>query len=75
MQSNGKIIDSALTVAFNPVYDPLLLVWKSKLNLTYKAVKEATDAGIRAAGIDVRLCDIGEQVNYTWSFSNKRYKK
>jgi methionyl aminopeptidase len=26
------------------------------------AVREATNAGIRAAGIDVRLCDIGEAV-------------
>jgi methionyl aminopeptidase len=24
-----------------------------------KAVKDATDTGIRTAGIDVRLCDIG----------------
>ena len=28
----------------------------------YSAVKMATDAGIRAAGIDVRLCDVGEAV-------------
>ena len=32
----GRIIDSAFTIAFNPVYDNLLI-----------AVKEATDAGIR----------------------------
>lgn len=50
-QVNGHIIDCAFTVAFNPVYDPLLL-----------AVKEATNAGIAAAGIDVRLCDIGEAI-------------
>lgn len=31
---NGKIIDSAFTVAFDPRYDPLL-----------KAVQEATDTG------------------------------
>jgi len=50
-QINGHIIDSAWTVSFNPRYDLLL-----------QAVKEATDAGIAAAGIDVRLCDIGEEI-------------
>jgi len=50
-QIDGRIIDSAWTVSFNPRYDPLL-----------QAVKEATDAGIRAAGIDVRLCDVGESI-------------
>ena len=46
---NGRIIDCAFTVHFNPKYDPLV-----------EAVKEATNAGIKAAGIDVRLCDVGE---------------
>ncbi|BDA41560.1 Methionine aminopeptidase 2 [Coccomyxa sp. Obi] len=50
-QINGRIIDSAFTVAFDPRYDPLL-----------KAVREATDTGVREAGIDVRLCDIGAAV-------------
>eukprot|EP00892_Ulva_mutabilis_P001534 jgi/Ulvmu1/11381/UM075_0043.1 len=50
-QVNGHIIDSAFTVAFNPKFDPLKA-----------AVKEATDMGIRTAGIDVRLCDVGEAV-------------
>ena len=50
-QIDGRIIDCAWTVSFNPKYDNLL-----------EAVKMATDAGIRAAGIDVRLCDIGEAV-------------
>lgn len=50
-QIDGRIIDSAWTVSFNPKYDPLL-----------EAVKEATEAGIKAAGIDVRLCDVGEAV-------------
>lgn len=50
-QIDGRIIDCAWTVSFNPKYDPLL-----------EAVKEATNAGIRAAGIDVRLCDVGEAV-------------
>ncbi|KAI8330374.1 peptidase M24, structural domain-containing protein [Chlamydoabsidia padenii] len=49
---NGRIVDSAFTHAFNPKYDKLL-----------EAAKEATYAGINAAGIDVRLCDIGAAVN------------
>ncbi|KAI9216989.1 peptidase M24, structural domain-containing protein [Blastocladiella britannica] len=47
----GRIIDSAFTVAFDPVYDPLLA-----------AVKDATNTGIREAGIDVRLSDIGAAI-------------
>ena len=50
-QINGRIIDSAFTVAFNPRYDPLL-----------EASKEATNAGIKEAGIDVRLCDVGAAI-------------
>jgi methionyl aminopeptidase len=45
---NGNIVDSAFTMAFNPRYDPLL-----------EAVKAATNAGIREAGIDARLGEIG----------------
>jgi methionyl aminopeptidase len=45
---NGNIIDSAFTMAFNPRYDPLL-----------EAVKAATNAGIREAGIDARVGEIG----------------
>eukprot|EP01135_Chromosphaera_perkinsii_P003314 Nk52_evm14s240 gene=Nk52_evmTU14s240 len=51
---NGRIIDCAFTVAFNPKYDPLL-----------EAVKDATNTGVREAGIDVRLCDIGEAIQET----------
>ena len=51
VQVDGRIIDSAWTVAFNPKYDNLL-----------QAVKEATDTGIRTSGIDQRLCDIGEAI-------------
>lgn len=50
-QIDGRIIDSAWTVSFNPRYDPLL-----------QSVKEATDIGIKTAGIDVRLCDVGEAI-------------
>ncbi|XP_044535098.1 LOW QUALITY PROTEIN: methionine aminopeptidase 2 [Gracilinanus agilis] len=47
----GRIIDCAFTVTFNPKYDTLL-----------KAVKDATNTGIKCAGIDVRLCDVGEAI-------------
>jgi methionyl aminopeptidase len=50
----GIMTDCAFTVAFNPEYDNLL-----------KAVKEATNSGIKAAGIDARLGDIGEAIQET----------
>ena len=59
--------DCAFTVAFDPVYDNLL-----------KAVKDATNTGIKAAGIDVRLNDIGAEIqeameSYEVTISNKTY--
>jgi len=45
---NGRIIDSAFTLTFDQRYDPLL-----------NAVRAATNAGIKEAGIDVRLCEVG----------------
>ncbi|KAL3132677.1 Methionine aminopeptidase 2B, variant 2 [Trebouxia sp. C0010 RCD-2024] len=48
---NGHIVDCAFTIAFNPKYDPLL-----------NAVKAATNTGIREAGVDARLGDIGAAV-------------
>ncbi|PRP74764.1 hypothetical protein PROFUN_06625 [Planoprotostelium fungivorum] len=48
---NGRIIDSAWTVAFNPKYDKLL-----------EAVKDATNTGVRCAGIDARLGEIGAAI-------------
>jgi methionyl aminopeptidase len=50
-QIDGRIIDCAWTVHFNDKYDPLV-----------NAVRDATNAGIKAAGIDARLCDVGEAV-------------
>jgi len=50
-QVDGWIIDCAFTVAFNPVYDTLLA-----------AAKDATETGIRNAGIDVRLGDVGAAI-------------
>eukprot|EP00455_Lapot_gusevi_P015046 TRINITY_DN17596_c0_g1_i1.p1 TRINITY_DN17596_c0_g1~~TRINITY_DN17596_c0_g1_i1.p1 ORF type:complete len:437 (+),score=162.85 TRINITY_DN17596_c0_g1_i1:83-1393(+) len=48
---NGRIVDCAFTMAFDDQFQPLL-----------DAVKEATNTGIREAGIDVRLCDIGAAI-------------
>ncbi|CAL9236858.1 unnamed protein product [Arabidopsis halleri] len=48
---DGHIVDSAFTVAFNPMYDPLLA-----------ASREATYTGIKEAGVDVRLCDVGAAI-------------
>ena len=54
VQVNGRIIDSAYTVHFDPKYDKLV-----------EAANEATETGIREAGIDVRLCDVGEAIQET----------
>merc|ERR1712203_981967 len=48
---NGRIIDCAWTMSFNPKFDPLV-----------EAVREATETGIRTAGIDARLCDVGAAI-------------
>jgi len=48
---NGRIIDCAWTLSFNEKFDPLV-----------KAVREATETGIRHAGIDSRLCDVGAAI-------------
>lgn len=50
----GLLVDCAFTVAFNPMYDNLL-----------KAVQDATNTGIREAGIDARLNEIGEMIQET----------
>ncbi|KAK4688677.1 methionyl aminopeptidase, partial [Tremellales sp. Uapishka_1] len=47
----GRIVDSAFTMNFEPTWDRLL-----------ESVKDATETGIREAGIDVRLCDIGDAI-------------
>uniref|UniRef100_A0A069DUM3 Methionine aminopeptidase 2 n=1 Tax=Panstrongylus megistus TaxID=65343 RepID=A0A069DUM3_9HEMI len=48
---NGRIIDCAWTLTFNPKYDKLI-----------EAVREATNTGIKAAGIDVQLCEVGAAI-------------
>lgn len=48
---NGRIIDCAFTLSFNPKYDKLI-----------EAVRDATNTGIKTAGIDVQLCDVGAAI-------------
>jgi len=48
---NGWIIDSAFTMAFDHTYDNLLA-----------GVKDATNAGIKTAGIDVRVSDVSAAI-------------
>jgi methionyl aminopeptidase len=50
-QVDGYITDSAFSIAFNPRYDPLL-----------EAVQAATNEGVKQAGIDVRMGDIGAAI-------------
>ncbi|KZV87996.1 methionine aminopeptidase 2-like protein [Exidia glandulosa HHB12029] len=54
VQVNGRITDSAFTMTWEPTYDELL-----------KAVKAATNTGIREAGIDARLGEIGAAIQET----------
>eukprot|EP00981_Chlorochromonas_danica_P009053 scaffold2457_cov183-Ochromonas_danica.AAC.2 len=66
-QIDGRIIDSAWTVAFDSVYDPLL-----------QAVKDATNAGIQTAGIDVQLGEVGAAIqevmeSYEVTINGKTY--
>lgn len=51
---NGRIVDSAFTMSFDQKYDNLL-----------QAVKEATNAGVREAGIDARVGEIGGIIQET----------
>jgi len=48
---NGRIVDSAFTLAFNPVYDNLLA-----------AVRAATNTGLKEAGVDTRMDHISETI-------------
>jgi len=64
---NGLIIDCAFSVAFNPMFDDLLY-----------AVQDATNTGVKEAGIDVRLGDIGAAIqevmeSYEVTINNKVY--
>ncbi|KAF1970478.1 methionine aminopeptidase 2-like protein [Bimuria novae-zelandiae CBS 107.79] len=64
---NGRIVDSAFTMHFDPTYDNLV-----------NACKDATNAGIREAGIDVRMSDIGAAIqevmeSYECEIAGKTY--
>ncbi|OJJ80483.1 uncharacterized protein ASPGLDRAFT_134644 [Aspergillus glaucus CBS 516.65] len=48
---NGWIVDSAFTMPFDPVYDNL-----------FAAVKDATNTGIKNAGVDVRISDVSAAI-------------
>jgi len=50
----GRILDSALTLIWDPTYEKLV-----------EAVKAATDTGVREAGIDVRLGELGAAIQET----------
>lgn len=51
VQVGGRIVDSAFTIAFNPKYDKII-----------QATQDGTNTGIKAAGIDARFSEIGEQI-------------
>lgn len=51
VQNSGRICDSAFTMAWEPTHQPLI-----------DAVKAATNEGIKQAGIDARLGEIGAAI-------------
>lgn len=51
---NGRIIDTAFTVAFDPQFDNLL-----------KCTQEATNVGLQIAGVDARFTEIGAAIEET----------
>ncbi|KAF1921343.1 methionine aminopeptidase 2-like protein [Ampelomyces quisqualis] len=62
---NGRIVDSAFTVAANSVYDPLL-----------EAVRAATNTGLKEAGPDARISHISKAIqevmeSYEVTLNNK----
>lgn len=60
---NGRIVDSAFTMAFDDMYNPLL-----------EAVKAATNTGVREAGIDARLGEIGAMIQETMESYEMEFK-
>lgn len=67
VQINGWIVDSAFTMSFDPTYDNLLA-----------AVKDATNTGIKNAGVDVRISDVSAAIqeameSYEVEISGKTY--
>ncbi|OEH78479.1 methionine type [Cyclospora cayetanensis] len=56
VQVRGRIIDCAFSIAFDPKFDPLI-----------QATQEATNVGLRLAGVDARLSEIGCAIEETIS--------
>mmetsp|Transcript_30158 Transcript_30158/g.72327 ORF Transcript_30158/g.72327 Transcript_30158/m.72327 type:complete len:480 (+) Transcript_30158:57-1496(+) len=54
VQVNGRIIDSAFTIAFNPKYDNLIA-----------STQDGTNTGLKEAGIDARFSEIGAAIQET----------
>lgn len=54
--SNGRIMDSAFTVCFDPKFEPLL-----------RATQEATKRGLEVIGIDSMACEIGREISEVFS--------
>jgi methionyl aminopeptidase len=52
MNINGNIIDSAFTVCFDESFAAL-----------FQSARDATNVGMRAAGIDARLNEIGDAIH------------
>jgi len=63
-QINGYIIDCAFTMAFDSVHNTLMT-----------AVMDATNTGIKTMGIDVRLCDIGAEIQEVMESYECQYNK
>ncbi|KAL9657738.1 hypothetical protein ABK040_013570 [Willaertia magna] len=68
VQYKGTIIDSAFTVYWNDMFQPLA-----------EAAREATNAGVAFAGIDVRLGDVGAAIqevmeSYEVEIKGKTYR-
>ncbi|OII71817.1 uncharacterized protein cubi_00625 [Cryptosporidium ubiquitum] len=67
VQVNGMIIDCAFTIAFNDVFDPLI-----------QSTIDATNTGLKTAGIDVMFSDIGSSIeevieSYEFEYKSKLY--
>jgi len=67
VQINGYIIDCAWTMSFDPMHDTIM-----------KAVKDATNTGIKNMGIDARLGDVGAAIqeameSYSCNYDGKEY--
>jgi methionyl aminopeptidase len=64
----GTIVDSAFTMNFEPTWDRLLEAVKDATNTGVRVRHSSIcgpqlfEANMKAAGLDVRMCDIGEAI-------------